>query len=95
MKSPQPSSAPPLEAGHHNDQGLPLEASFSPDSKFLFSGSTDGRIYCWDADSGYRICSLNGGHPGPTQCVAFNPKYVMLASACSALALWLPAVEEL
>ncbi len=26
---------------------------------------------------------LNGEHTGPVQCVQFNPKYMMLATACS------------
>jgi len=29
--------------GHLNSKNLPLEASFSPDSQFVISGSSDGR----------------------------------------------------
>ena len=39
-------------AGHLNNKGIAVEGCFSPDSKFVFSGSTDGRIHIWDADSG-------------------------------------------
>ena len=28
---------------------------------------------------------LDGGHPGPTQCVQFNPRLMMLASACNSM----------
>lgn len=80
-------------AGHLNNKGIPIESSFSPDSQFIFSGSTDGRVHVWNADTGYKICVLNGDHPGPVQCVQFNPKYMMLSSACTNMAFWLPTVD--
>lgn len=80
--------------GHLNNKGIPIEASFSPDSQFIFSGSTDGRVHVWNADTGFKICSLQGDHPGPIQCVQFNPKYMMLASACTNMAFWLPSIED-
>lgn len=80
--------------GHLNNKGIPIEASFSPDSQFIFSGSTDGRVHVWNADTGYKVCVLNADHPGPVQCVQFNPKYMMLASACTNMAFWLPAIDE-
>jgi len=30
-----------------------------------------------------QVCVLNGDHPGPVQCVQFNPKYMMMATACT------------
>jgi COMPASS component SWD2 len=80
--------------GHVNQKGIPLEASFSPDSQFVFSGSTDGKIHCWNTETGSRVVILNGEHTGPVQCVQFNPKYMMLASACTNMAFWLPQVDE-
>jgi COMPASS component SWD2 len=77
--------------GHVNNKGLPLEASFSPDSQFVFSGSTDGRIHVWSAFTGYRVATLQADHAGPVQCVQFNPKYMMLASACNNMAFWVPS----
>jgi len=41
--------------GHSNNKGIPLEASFSPDSQFVFSGSTDGRVHAWHAESGHKV----------------------------------------
>lgn len=81
--------------GHLNNKGIPLEASYSPDSQFVFSGSTDGRVHVWNAESGYKICVLNADHTGPVQCVQFNPKFMMLASACTNMALWLPNMDTL
>lgn len=80
--------------GYLNNKGIPIEASFSPDSQFIFSGSTDGRVHVWNADTGFKVCVLNGDHPNPVGCVQFNPKYMVLASACTNLGFWLPSIEE-
>ncbi|KAA0201536.1 hypothetical protein HAZT_HAZT005428 [Hyalella azteca] len=80
--------------GHMNNKGIPLEASFSPDSQFVFSGSTDGHVHVWNAEKGYKVATLNGDHTGPVQCIQFNPKYMMLASACSHMSFWLPALDQ-
>jgi len=77
-------------SGFVNNKGIPLEASYSPDSQFVFSGSTDGRVHCWSTESGAKICSFGADHTGPVQCVQFNPKFMMLASGCTNMAFWLP-----
>lgn len=41
--------------GHLNTKQLPLEASFSPDSQFIISGSTDGRIHIWNTENGQKV----------------------------------------
>ena len=41
--------------GHVNDKKLALEASFSPDSQFVFSGSSDGKVHAWNAETGHRV----------------------------------------
>ena len=46
-------------------------------------GSTDGKVHVWATDSGMKMGTLQGDHNGPVQCVQFNPKYMMLATACS------------
>uniref|UniRef100_T1IVA5 Uncharacterized protein n=1 Tax=Strigamia maritima TaxID=126957 RepID=T1IVA5_STRMM len=81
-------------SGYSNAKGIHLEASFSPDSQFIFSGSTDGRVHVWNAEMGFKVCVLNCDHTGPVQCVQFNPKYMMLASACTNMAFWLPSIDE-
>ena len=55
--------------GHLNSKQLPLEASFSPDSQFVISGSSDGRIHIWNCENGQKVCVLNGDHQGPVHCV--------------------------
>lgn len=80
--------------GHYNNKGIAIEASFSPDSQFIFAGSTDGRVHVWNADTGFKVCVLNGDHPNPVQCIQFNPKFMMMVSACTNLGFWLPSIEE-
>jgi len=78
----------------HNNKGLPLEATFSPDSAYIFSGSVDGKIHCWSAESGASVCTLIGEHSSPVQCIGFNPRFMMLASACTHMAFWIPQNHE-
>ena len=46
-------------------------------------GSQDGTVHVWLADTGEKVVVLDGGHPGPTHCAQFNPKLMMMATACS------------
>ncbi|KIK96588.1 hypothetical protein PAXRUDRAFT_138130 [Paxillus rubicundulus Ve08.2h10] len=81
------------------------EVSWTPDSKYVVSGSLDGRIAVWDVQnlptrSGtvdlkvppLRIQPLANldGHPGPSRCVRFNPRLAMMVTAGAELAFWLP-----
>lgn len=81
-------------AGFLNNKGCPLEASFTPDSKYVISGSTDGRIHIWNAEKGFKLCVLEADHPSPVQTIQFNPKFNMMASACTNLAFWIPTHME-
>lgn len=72
------------------------EVSWTSDSKFVLSGSLDGRICIWDVSNlpvptgpvnlkaeprtMQPFASLEG-HPGPSRCVKFNPRIAMMASA--------------
>lgn len=82
-------------SGHANNKGLPLEPTFSPDSQFVFCGSTDGAVHVWSTESGRHIAELRAepsqGQTGATQTLLFNPKFLMLASASSQLAFWIPS----
>ena len=47
------------------------------------SGSQDGHLHVWSVKTGNKIAVLEGNHPNPIGCVAFNPKYMMVASSCN------------
>ncbi|KAG1734139.1 WD40-repeat-containing domain protein [Suillus lakei] len=72
------------------------EVSWTPDSKYVVSGSSNGKIIIWDVQnlpvrSGVvdlkahptRLQPLTtlDGHPGPSRCVRFNPRLAMIVSA--------------
>ncbi|KAM6504271.1 WD40-repeat-containing domain protein [Amanita muscaria] len=81
------------------------EVSWTPDSKYVLGGSLDGKILIWDVQnlpgrSGEvdlkippmlipPLTALDG-HPGPSRCLRFNPRLVMMCSAGADLAFWLP-----
>ncbi|EJF64604.1 WD40 repeat-like protein [Dichomitus squalens LYAD-421 SS1] len=81
------------------------EVSWTPDSRYVLSGSADGKIVLWDvsilpAKQGpintkaeplvIPPAAVLEGHPGPSRCVKFNPRLAMMASAGAELAFWLP-----
>lgn len=41
--------------GHVNNQKLHIEATFTPDSQYVLSGSGDGVIHVWNAENGYKV----------------------------------------
>lgn len=67
------------------------EASFSPDSQFILSGSADG-VHIWNADTGIKVCVLDRGTPDSTRHVLFNPNYALLATADKTVNYWLPTI---
>ena len=75
--------------GFTNDLGTKLEASFSADSRYVIGGSDDGSILVWDVDSGSQIAKLEG-HVKPCRNVKFSSNFVMMASACQNVILWIP-----
>lgn len=83
-----------------NNNQFPISASFTPDSNFVLSGSSNGNILAWKIENNSPspsspplypkpIATLKG-HKEVVKQVLFNPTHFMLASACSSLALWLP-----
>ena len=49
------------------------------------TGSQDGTVHVWSSETGQKVTVLDGGHPGPTYNLQFNPKFMMTASACNSV----------
>jgi len=75
--------------GHQNTTQLELEASFTPDANYVLGASQDGKVHVWSRESGKMIAALEG-HSNYPQVVRFNPKYMMMVSACTNTAFWIP-----
>ncbi|KXS12935.1 WD40 repeat-like protein [Gonapodya prolifera JEL478] len=75
--------------GLENGATIPLEGDFTPDAKFVVCGSQTGPIHFWSAETGERFKEFEG-HQEPTRVVAFNPRYMMFASADTNLGFWIP-----
>jgi len=80
--------------GHANARGQALEAAFSPDAQYLFSGSTDGKLHCWHIETGDKMVFTSEKHKGAIFCCQFNPKYMMLATTSDNMAFWIPEGED-
>lgn len=65
---------------------LPADASFTPDARHLIHGA-DGKISAWDAETGRLVGELEAvGHAkGLPLMVRMNPRFCMMASACTQL----------
>lgn len=80
--------------GNRNASGNPLEASFSPDSAFISSGSDDGSVFVWDLQSQETLLERKQVHAMPSACTVWNPMYQMLATAGQNVLFWLPQGED-
>lgn len=80
-------------SGFTHDKEVSYESSFSPDSKFLVTGSSDGNLFIFDTiknrGNPTSLAELEG-HVKPVCFVKFNPHFVMMASACQNVILWIP-----
>jgi COMPASS component SWD2 len=72
-----------------NESGNVLDPSFTPDGKFIACGSDTGKITIWEIETGNCVISLDK-HFKFVNCVQFNYKHILLASACQNLLLWSP-----
>ena len=79
--------------GYTNHSKLELMGSYAPDCGHIFIGSEDGDVCVYDASETRKseapIRRLKE-HVGPVRQVVCNPKYEVVASACSNTILWIP-----
>lgn len=86
-----------MVTGYKNTRGLDIGACFTPDGRYLLTGSEEGEVCVFGGrETGVRaednkpVHRLDG-HPGPVRQVKCNHKYEVVASACSNVMLWIPA----
>ncbi|KAL1919489.1 uncharacterized protein VTP21DRAFT_2182 [Calcarisporiella thermophila] len=73
------------------------EACFTPDGRYVLSGSQDGGVHLWDLESksqDTRSMHVFEAHTAPTGITGFNPKYMMMVTGCSELAFWEPKLSS-
>ncbi|EGD83563.1 hypothetical protein PTSG_04168 [Salpingoeca rosetta] len=67
-----------------------LSADFTPCGRFFATAGKGGVIDIWNIAEKKKEAHLTRHHDD-VSCVRFNPKYMMMASTCSNLCLWLPS----
>ncbi|MGO9925219.1 MAG: WD40 repeat domain-containing protein, partial [Mycobacterium sp.] len=69
--------------------GVTETAAYSPNGHRVVSGSFDGEVQIWDADTGAQIMALKG-HTSPVTGVAFSPdgRRIVSANDSGELRLW-------
>jgi COMPASS component SWD2 len=83
--------------GDISEGDVAFKADFSPDSKYVVSGTESGKILIWNVEK--KNLSINpekknnvlatlDAHPQTANCVKFSPKHILLATACTNLLLW-------
>ena len=72
--------------------GQALEACLTADGKYVLSGCGDRHIRAWSVETGNVVAEWKEHADIPT-CLKFSPKKMLVASACRALALWIPDVS--
>lgn len=84
------------------------EVSWTPDGRFVLSGSADGKVHIWDVNPPNvirpergetntitPIKSFDAHGSGPSRIVGFNHKLAMMVTGGNELAFWLPDGREL
>ncbi|KAG2485007.1 hypothetical protein HYH03_016210 [Edaphochlamys debaryana] len=76
------------------EAGGAVEACISADNQYLLSGCDDRAIRVWHIDSGREVAvwPVHAAVPG---CLRMSNRRVLVASACSALVLWIPNLRVL
>lgn len=90
-----------FKIGRQNTLNIPIDASFTVQSEYILSGSSDGKVYVFNnKTSNYRKDAneprhaiLHSMQPEAITMVEMNPKYAMMATASSYVAFWAPTSD--
>jgi len=70
------------------------QSCYTPDGSMIVNGDETGKVHVYDSKRGQLLTKLPGDHPRPISAIAFNPKAMMMATACNQVCFWLPTIEE-
>jgi len=73
--------------------GNMTKACYSPDGSMIVAGDDNGTVTLYD-NKGHTLSRMDGRHPQAISAIAFNPRYMMMTTACHQICLWLPTLEE-
>lgn len=62
---------------------------------FACVGCEDRAIHAWSCATGAEVTRWREPHPGLPLCLKWAPRRLLVASACSATALWIPNLPNL
>lgn len=65
------------------------EATFTPDGKYVVSGSGDGMVHAWNIRTRTEVACWSSCI-GTVSCLKWAPRRAMFAAASTALAFWIP-----
>lgn len=77
---------------------LPIDAAFTPDSDYILSGSSDGKLIIYSnnqikSEDNKIIAELSSISEDPIIEAEYNPKYAMIATGGTYFGIWLPKCE--
>lgn len=67
-----------------------IEATFTRDSQYIMSGSTDGIVHIWSTNDFLKVASLQSNCAKPIRFAKFNPKFMMFATCSDTVHFWIP-----
>ncbi len=59
-----------------------------------YLGASDGRIHCWNAETGNRVCTLVSDSMSGQTIVSMNPKFMLLVSASNQLVSYILLINS-
>ncbi|OIW03024.1 hypothetical protein TanjilG_13661 [Lupinus angustifolius] len=69
--------------------GTTIEATFTPDGKYVVAGSGSGTMHAWSIEQRIEVASWSS-HIGAPWCLKWAPRRAMFAAASTVLTFWIP-----
>ncbi|XP_010453576.1 PREDICTED: WD repeat-containing protein 82 [Camelina sativa] len=70
-------------------QGTSIEATFTPDGKYVLSGSGDGTLHAWNIENPSEVARWEN-NIGVVSCLKWAPRRAMFVAASTVLTFWIP-----